>query len=307
MIGTIMALFFLYVIGKVLIVIYKKFIRKPHDFLKRYGADSYVLVTGATDGIGKEYCDQFAKKGFNLVLVSRTLAKLNEVADEFKAKYPSIKTHIIQFDFTKRTTIKDYETEFMNEEINALDISVIVNNIGISQRELFSQYTLEEVSDSINVNIVSQSYLNHIFLRRFLNRKNRCAMISMSSYSAMSPLVLSSMYCSTKIFDDYLIRTIAEENRWNNVDCISVRPQYVDTPSRKTHKREFSQVTTEQCVLGMLSDLGYDDVSLGHWTQCLQGIAFDLLPMRIKNLFRYIGNKEKFNLKAKGNEDKKNN
>lgn len=294
MIGTAITLFVLYIILQFLIVIYKKFIRKPHDLLKRYGANSYVVITGATDGIGKEYCNQFAKLGFNLVLVSRTLSKLNDVAKEFKAKYPSIQTHIIEFDFTKRTTIKDYEDEFMNETIKTLNISVLVNNIGISQRELFSRYTLEQVRDSINVNIISQSYLNHIFLRRFLKRKNKSAMISMSSYSAMCPLVLSSMYCSTKIYDDYLIRTIGEENRGNNIDCISVRPQYVDTPSRKSHKREFSQVTPEECVLGVLSDLGYDFASLGHWSQCMQGIIFDLLPMQVKNLFRYMGNKEIF-------------
>ena len=44
----------------------------------------YVLtvVTGASDGIGKEYALQLAKAGFNILLVSRTAEKLESVASE---------------------------------------------------------------------------------------------------------------------------------------------------------------------------------------------------------------------------------
>ncbi len=40
------------------------------------------VVTGATDGIGKEYAKAFAQKGFNVLLISRTENKLKETADE---------------------------------------------------------------------------------------------------------------------------------------------------------------------------------------------------------------------------------
>ena len=51
-------------------------IRRRLDLLKRYGANSWALVTGASDGFGAEYCRQLAKDGFNIVLVSRTMSKL---------------------------------------------------------------------------------------------------------------------------------------------------------------------------------------------------------------------------------------
>ena len=94
-------LLLLYLIVKISFVIYRKFIRKPYDLLKRYGEKSYVIVTGATDGIGKEFCNQFAKLGFNLILVSRNIGKLIKVCTEFKEKY-SIDAKYIQFDFTKK-------------------------------------------------------------------------------------------------------------------------------------------------------------------------------------------------------------
>lgn len=40
------------------------------------------MVTGATDGIGKSYAKQLAKKGLNIILISRSQAKLEIVASE---------------------------------------------------------------------------------------------------------------------------------------------------------------------------------------------------------------------------------
>ena len=51
---------------------------------ERYGKDSWAIVTGCTDGIGCELARDLACKGFNIVLISRTLEKLNAKAEEFK-------------------------------------------------------------------------------------------------------------------------------------------------------------------------------------------------------------------------------
>ena len=42
----------------------------------------WVVITGATDGIGKEFAVQLAKKGFNILLVSRSKDKLDSAASE---------------------------------------------------------------------------------------------------------------------------------------------------------------------------------------------------------------------------------
>ena len=46
--------------------------------------DSYVLVTGASSGIGLEISKCFAKRGFNLILTARSKDKLNDISEQNK-------------------------------------------------------------------------------------------------------------------------------------------------------------------------------------------------------------------------------
>lgn len=49
---------------------------------------SALVVTGATDGIGREFVRQLAKAGFNIVLVSRSTERLAAAASEIGTCYP---------------------------------------------------------------------------------------------------------------------------------------------------------------------------------------------------------------------------
>ena len=57
-------------------------------FLTKYGDKSWVFITGATDGIGWSYCQEFAKRGFNVIIVSREQEKLNRREKELNTSYP---------------------------------------------------------------------------------------------------------------------------------------------------------------------------------------------------------------------------
>ena len=59
----------------------------------------WALVTGASDGIGAAMCHELAKKGINVILVSRTKSKLLKVAKEISTKY-GVEVEIIEKDFS---------------------------------------------------------------------------------------------------------------------------------------------------------------------------------------------------------------
>jgi 17beta-estradiol 17-dehydrogenase / very-long-chain 3-oxoacyl-CoA reductase len=50
--------------------------------VERYGKGSWAVVTGCTDGIGKAFALELASRGFNLVLISRNIDKLNGTSKE---------------------------------------------------------------------------------------------------------------------------------------------------------------------------------------------------------------------------------
>ena len=64
-----------------LLVFYRAFFGTKAT-MERYGYDSWAVVTGSTDGIGKECAKHLARQGFNIVLVSRNLQKLNATASD---------------------------------------------------------------------------------------------------------------------------------------------------------------------------------------------------------------------------------
>ena len=71
------------------------------DSCPRFGPKgSWAVVTGASDGIGKEYALQLARKGFNIVLVSRTASKLDALASQIESSSPSSATEIFAIDFS---------------------------------------------------------------------------------------------------------------------------------------------------------------------------------------------------------------
>lgn len=55
----------------------RHYLRSAHNSKQRYGKeDSWVLVTGGSDGIGFEISNQMAAQGFNVCIVSRTQSKI---------------------------------------------------------------------------------------------------------------------------------------------------------------------------------------------------------------------------------------
>ena len=89
--------------------------------------NSYVVVTGATDGIGFGFCQAFAKIGFNIILISRNAKKLDTCSKILAGKY-AISTICIEANF-----LNSLEEDFFKdiyEKIKHLDIAILVNNVG---------------------------------------------------------------------------------------------------------------------------------------------------------------------------------
>ncbi|EHB09650.1 Testosterone 17-beta-dehydrogenase 3 [Heterocephalus glaber] len=113
----------------------------PSSLLPSMG--QWAVITGAGDGIGKAYSFELARQGLNVILISRTLEKLQTIATEIE-KTTGRNVKIIQTDFTK-----DDIYDYIKENLKGLEIGVLVNNVGMIPSHVPSHFLT--TSDRIQV------------------------------------------------------------------------------------------------------------------------------------------------------------
>ncbi|CAI0425795.1 unnamed protein product [Linum tenue] len=175
--------------------VYVNFLRQGKN-LKKYG--SWAVVTGATDGIGKGFALQLARKGINLVIVGRNPDKLKEVTDSISAKYGKVEIKTVVVDFSGDI---DGGVERIKETIEGLDVGVLINNVGVSYpyARFFHEVDAELLRNLIKVNVEGTTKVTQAVLPVMLKRK-KGAIVNIGSGAAIvipsDPLY--AVYAATK-------------------------------------------------------------------------------------------------------------
>ncbi|XP_032696389.1 testosterone 17-beta-dehydrogenase 3 isoform X2 [Lontra canadensis] len=172
----------------------------PKSFLKSMG--QWAVITGAGDGIGKAYSFELARRGLNVVLISRTLKKLQAAAAEIECTTGS-SVKIIQADFTK-----DNIYEYIREKLKGLEIGILVNNVGMLPNLLPSHFldTPDEIQNVIHCNITSVVKMTQLILKHMESRQ-KGLILNISSGVALFPWPLYSMYSASKVLTPYAVST----------------------------------------------------------------------------------------------------
>ena len=97
------------------------------------------------------------------------------------------------------------------KELDGLDISILVNNVGISNIGYFHEIPDKRILNEINVNIIPMTMMSHNIIPQMLKRKHRSAIINISSFSAEHPIPYVSNYSATKVYNDFFSRAIEME------------------------------------------------------------------------------------------------
>jgi len=261
--------------------------RPSKNLVKRYGKGTWALISGASDGIGKGFAFELAKRGFNIVLLGRNREKLEQVEKEFKGLNPSVEFRIVIADFINADQVNFAERIY--DQVHDLDISIIVNNAGSGLLQKYSETPTAKIKELVVMNCLSHALLTRVFLPKLQARAQKSAILNISSFSSYTPIPGLSLYSSTKVFLDYLSRGIAYEHP--NMDIISLIPNFVSTPGLRNKKPDFETITTEEFVNSSLSALGNTTHTPGHWKHLRLRWILDTIPGFFREKFftkRYL-------------------
>jgi len=263
------------------------YLTKELPLIQRYGKASWALVTGCTDGIGLQFCHSLAKRGFNLVMISRNEEKIREKMREIVKLYPDTQFLCIPADFSQGTNPEFYEAIF--SKVKHLDISIIVNNVGILFKTLLKDTPAQEVLNTCVVNLLPQALFHNLFLPTLQSRSSRSAYIDISSSLTIGPMNIP-LYSSTKIFNQYLTLGLDGSRLYQNIDFLCVRPNSVSTNINGHPSINAAVATTEDCVESSLRCLGNCGITYGSNKHIRYGWIIEclywLLPISLANWAR---------------------
>lgn len=99
---------------------------------------------------------EFAKSGFNIVLMARDNTKLEGVAKQLRDTY-TVQTKIIVYDFSRLSSQESAEElqAMLNKELEGIDLSVLVNNVGCAKFATLDKHSIWDSMRQVNVNINS--------------------------------------------------------------------------------------------------------------------------------------------------------
>ncbi|KAI0813848.1 hypothetical protein GGR55DRAFT_547378 [Xylaria sp. FL0064] len=243
--------------------------------LRKYGGKgTWAVVTGASDGLGKEFATQLAAKGFNLLLVSRTQSKLENLQKELEAKYSGLRTDILAMDFAAVDNDADYSR--LAERVNSLDVGILVNNVGQSH-SIPVPFTLTEETEMeniININCRGTLKVTRI-VAPGMQQRRRGLILTMGSFGGWTPTPLLATYSGSKAFLQYWSTALAAELKPDNVDVQLVLSYLVTTAMSKVRRPSLfipSPKPFVRAALGKVGVGGWHNMAYTytpHWSHAL--------------------------------------
>ncbi len=199
---------------------------------------NYVLITGATSGIGYELTQLFAKERHNLVLVARSEDELHMMATNLHHIHNIDVIPIAKDLFRKEAPFEVYEII----KAKGVTVDILVNDAGQGQYGEFIHTDLNKELDIIQLNVGAVVTFTKLFLREMVARKTG-KILNLSSIAAKLPGPLQAVYHATKAFVQSFTMAVREEVKYSGVTVTALLPGVTDTDFfHKAHMEDSKMV-----------------------------------------------------------------
>lgn len=184
----------------------------------------YILITGASSGIGLEMARILANKKYDLILVARSEKKLQALKQELESSF-GVEVNCILADLSDELEVaKVYKTTEENDWL----VSHLVNNAGVGLYGKFLELDALEELKMIDLNVRSLTLLCKLYGRSMASR-NDGKILNVASLLSFLPFPYYSVYSATKAYVLALSETLDAELEENGVRVLALCPGPVDT------------------------------------------------------------------------------
>ncbi|MGB9664545.1 MAG: SDR family NAD(P)-dependent oxidoreductase [Ignavibacteria bacterium] len=192
-----------------------------------------ALITGASFGIGYELAKIFANQKYDLVLVARNRERLNEIESELK-RNNNIRIKNLVKDLSNPSAPIEIFEELIYDKI---DVDILINNAGFGLLGPFSEMSLQEQLNMIQVNITSLVHLTGLILPSMIKRGDGKIM-NVASTAAFQPGPNMAVYYASKAFVLSFSKALYKELKDNGISVTALCPGPTKTEFQKRARME---------------------------------------------------------------------
>lgn len=209
---------------------------------------NYIIITGASKGLGEALTQKLIQKENHLICIART--KNNNLIDE--AEKNGVKLDYFEYDLNNTSGVEELSNKiFANiDKANAKTISLINNAGVVDPIKLVDNVYTNEIQKSLNVNVVAPMILTSAFMRFTADLKIEKRVINISSAAGKSPYPGWGCYCTSKAALDMFTQCIGAEQAEVEfpTKALSFAPGVIDTEMqvqiRSSKQEDFPLINT---------------------------------------------------------------
>jgi uncharacterized protein len=182
-----------------------------------------AVVTGATAGIGREFAEQLAGRGYDLLLVARDQPRLAEAAAALTA------THHVEAEAFPADLTRDDDVTRLAERLSASGrLAVLVNNAGFGSRGKLAQSDPGKQTAMVRLHVLAPMRLTRAALPVLLANRTG-AVVNVSSIASFLFSAGNVNYCATKAYLTTFTEGLAAELRGTGVQAQALCPGFTRT------------------------------------------------------------------------------
>ena len=184
----------------------------------------YVLITGASQGLGKALALEFARRGMNLILVALPGEGLPSTAQAITELY-GVHVEAVESDLTAQGSAEALHGWVVEKE---LPVVALVNNAGVGYNRRFEDSSLRENEVCILLNNLALVKITRLLLP-ILKSQPRAHILNVASMAALFPMPYMPVYGPSKAFILSFSLGLREEMRNSGVSVSVLVPNGIRT------------------------------------------------------------------------------